>query len=403
MGANVPLMLYEECAARFGFEIVHVNHCITKSHPREEGFDALRTGTEEYAAYFLRNIRCPRMCGEGYRKAIREEMKEKGITALIFNVLKFCDFQPFDHKCFSEEPDVPVLAIEHELTANYEGQIMTRIEAFFEHLRGRNGGRGRKTGGRYFVGIDSGSHATKLVCIDSERRVVARDVVPTGTSVRGCAEELVSRLRNVHGIAAGGIARTIATGYGRNEIKIADDAVTEITCHALGAHHILGREATIIDIGGQDSKAIKISKDGAVVRFAMNDKCAAGTGRFLEVMAAKLGMEIGGFAELALRASEHVPISSMCSVFAESEVISLIASGRTREEIAKGIHMAIAERTAALARRIGGAAPYYMAGGVARNKALVAGISACLGDPVSVIVHPQFSGALGAAIIAGGG
>lgn len=137
-----------------------------------------------------------------------------------------------------------------------------------------------------------------------------------------------------------------------------------------------------------------------MVQFAMNDKCAAGTGRFLEVMAGKLEVSIDKFAELALKASRTVLVSSMCSVFAESEVISLIAAGSSKEEIAKGIHKAIAERTASLARRINGTPPFYMAGGVAKNKCLVAELKKCLGAEIEVIEEPQFTGALGAALFA---
>jgi len=192
----------------------------------------------------------------------------------------------------------------------------------------------------------------------------------------------------------------VGTGYGRDNIKGCDATVTEISCHALGAHHRLRRGATLIDVGGQDSKAIKIDEKGNVVRFAMNDKCAAGTGRFLEVMAQKLEVSLEAFSTLAMEARSSVPISSMCSVFAESEVISLIAEGKPKDGIARGVHKAIAERTTALCRRVAGEPPYYMAGGVAKNGGLVQELSRSLGSEVKVLDDPQFSGALGAAIVA---
>lgn len=286
---------------------------------------------------------------------------------------------------------------------------MTRLEAFFEGIRTKLGGntvRQKENDnsfvtrtGDYFVGIDSGSHATKLVCIDKDKKIVGRYLAPTGTSVKESVQGVLGFLAD-GGIARENIARLVATGYGRNNVEGADEIVTEITCHAAGAYHLLGRSGTIIDIGGQDSKAIKMDETGRVVQFAMNDKCAAGTGRFLEVMADKLRLSLDEFAKMAKKSEEAVPVSSMCSVFAESEVISLIAGGKSREEIAKGIHQSIAERTASLARRINGKPPYYMAGGVSKNECLVGELERCLGSKIDVVEEPQFTGALGAALIA---
>lgn len=413
LGANIPMGVVDGSLKKFGFEAVHLNHCLTKSNPDVELLAILKErGVEEYAKKFLEKNSCPRTDDFSYKKAIIKQIKEDKIKGLIMNALKFCDFQPFDFKYFKDElgQDFPMLMIEHELTADYEGQTMTRLEAFFENIKNKltkgtrphasRAGRGRSDLSSYYVGIDSGSHATKLVCINGKGDIVSREVVPTGTSVAKSSEVLLKRLKELHGIGPEDIGRIVATGYGRNKVVCADDVLTEISCHALGAHKILGSACTIIDIGGQDSKAIKVDADGGVVRFAMNDKCAAGTGRFLEVMAAKLEMSLEEFAELAFIAKKHVPISSMCSVFAESEVISLIASGSSREAIAKGIHKAIAERTIALAKRIEGTPPYYMAGGVAKNRGLVKELGECLGLELEVIDYPQFSGALGAALIA---
>jgi len=406
LGANVPMTVIEESLKKFGAEPVYLNHCLVKSYLNSDLMKTLKDdGISEYAAHFLEVNRCPRTDDETYKESIVEEIMDGGFSGIIVNVLKFCDYQPFDYHYYQRKLDsaFPMLQIEHELTSSSEGQLATRIEAFMEGIKGRLLKRKRATarnGGRYFVGIDSGSHATKLVCIDKDYSIVAREVVPTGTSVRKSAEDLLERLKSGNQVEMNDVGRVVATGYGRNKIEIADDIITEISCHGLGVHHLLGKAGTIIDIGGQDSKAIKIDGRGAVIRFAMNDKCAAGTGRFLEVMANKLEMSLDDFSLLALKAKKHVAISSMCSVFAESEVISLIASGCSKEEIAKGIHRSIAERTIALAKRIDGEPPYYMAGGVAQNAGLVQELEESLGETLKVIDYPQFSGALGAAIMA---
>ncbi len=326
-------------------------------------------------------------------------MENEGIAGIVVNAIKFCDFHHFDYRYLKEHAGVPALMIEHELEVNSEGQLMTRLEAFFEGLKKNAGIKAKAGSGKYFVGLDSGSHATKLVCIDGNKNIVARHIVPTGTSVKRSVGEVLKELEGA-GIARKDVKRIVATGYGRNNVEGADEIITEISCHAAGAYHLLGKPATVIDIGGQDSKAIKIGEDGTVRSFAMNDKCAAGTGRFLEVMAAKMDVGLDEFAKLAMRARNTVPVSSMCSVFAESEVISLVAAGASKDEIAKGIHSAIAERTVSLARRINGAPPYYMAGGVAKNKCLVSELKRCLNSDIEVVEEPQFTGALGAALFA---
>jgi len=400
-GANVPLNILNKCLEKFGFEAVFLNHCLVKSHPDENLVKILNErGLEEYARAFLQKNSCPRTNDLDYKVQLKRKIEKEGIGGLIFNAVKFCDFVHFDYRYFKENLAIPALIIEHELDANSEGQIMTRIEAFFEGIKKKVKVKAKVEGKKgYFVGIDSGSHATKLVCIDHNKNILARHIVPTGTSVKKSVEMALKLLADSQ-IGREEIVRIVATGYGRNNVEGADEIVTEISCHAAGAFHLLGKSATVIDIGGQDSKAIKIGRDGNVVQFAMNDKCAAGTGRFLEVMAHKLEMSLEEFAGIAIKADRSVPVSSMCSVFAESEVISLIASGSSKDEIAKGIHKAIAERTASLARRINGTPPYYMAGGVAKNKCLVSELKISLGSEMEVIEEPQFTGALGAALFA---
>lgn len=408
IGANVPLDVFEKSANNFEIDLVYLNHCLIKvmqnySLFNSEGSFVLEQNNDlqKYARHFLDNNTCPRTLDDGYKDDLLKEIKTQNLAGLIVNSLKFCDFQPFDYKYLKKRIDKPILTIEHELTSNSEGQTMTRLEAFFEKIKGEKRPHAKVTRkGSFYIGIDSGSHATKMVCIDKDQKIVGRAVLKTGTSVKESAEMVMSKFKKENNINDADIVRVVATGYGRNKIKCADDVITEITCHALGANFLLKTMATIIDIGGQDSKAIKIDANGAVIQFAMNDKCAAGTGRFLEVMASKLEMSLEEFAELSYSAKNHVPISSMCSVFAESEVISLIASGKSKEEISKGIHRAIAERTLGLAKRIDGIPPYFITGGVAKNKGLVKEIEACLGHKLQVLEDPQFSGALGAAIIA---
>lgn len=401
IGSNVPEGPFNRVFGKFGFERFYLNHCVDKM--RETGDPG--KSYLEMAAYYLGRNRCPRTGDEAYRRRMIEVIREEGISAVVVNTLKFCDFYPFDGIYLKKAlgSDFPILEIEHDLMSKDEGQIMTRLEAFFESIKKKGQGtKGRVQGrkGEFFVGIDSGSHATKLVLINSGLEIMADEVIPTGTSVKESARRGYSKLLRTCGLSAERIAGVISTGYGRNSIDFATEPVTEITCHALGANHILKGGGTLIDIGGQDSKAIKMDSTGSVRKFAMNDKCAAGTGRFLEVIADRLQMSLEEFARLALSAKSEVAVSSMCSVFAESEVISLIASGASKEEISKGIHRSIASRTASLVKRVEGEPPYYMSGGVAKNAAMVKALSESLGARVTVIRNPQTVGALGAAIFA---
>ena len=202
------------------------------------------------------------------------------------------------------------------------------------------------------------------------------------------------------GIEASAVERIVATGYGRNSVDFAHKAVTEITCHAKGAYFQNPAIRSIIDIGGQDSKAIALNEAGGVREFAMNDKCAAGTGRFLEVMARALEVDLDGFGAMSLTAENPARISSLCTVFAESEVISLISKGARRADIIAGIHESVAARVAAMANRVGVTAPVMMTGGVAHNIGVVRALEAKLGYPIEVSAYAQENGALGAACIA---
>jgi predicted CoA-substrate-specific enzyme activase len=251
-----------------------------------------------------------------------------------------------------------------------------------------------------FAGIDIGSLSTDAVLLDRNGKIAGAAIVATGASSRKACEEAFARALAEAGAAPSAVVFTVSTGYGREMAASADLSVTEITCHARGARLMFPEARTVLDIGGQDSKIIRLNQDGRVADFAMNDKCAAGTGRFLEVMARTLEMDLEEMGPRSLLSRKTVPISSMCTVFAESEVISLIASGTPPEDIARGIHLAIADRIAALAERVGMIAPAVMTGGVAKNPGARKALEGKFGFPLLVPEDPQLAGALGAALIA---
>jgi len=244
------------------------------------------------------------------------------------------------------------------------------------------------------IGLDVGSTSLKAVAIDARGAVVASVVEPTHPRIEEHTRRVVEALRERLGVTVLPIG---ATGYGRKRAA-ADKVLTEITCHARGAFHQLGVLGVLIDIGGQDSKVIRIGEGGSVLDFAMNDKCAAGTGRFLEVILARLHVPLAEVASTAERATRVVPISSTCTVFAESEVVSLVAQGEPLEAILAGLHAALASRVAALAGRLAHGQPLFLSGGVALNRAMVRALAEALGKEPQVVPDPQLVGALGAAL-----
>ncbi len=245
------------------------------------------------------------------------------------------------------------------------------------------------------VGIDIGSTATKVVALGAGGKVLMEQAMPTGFSSVDAAE------RAKEALAAAGVdvgdegTRVVATGYGRVSVPYANKVVTEITCHGVGAVRLFGAEGTVVDVGGQDTKVIQL-RAGRVAKFAMNDKCAAGTGRFLEVIADKLGVSQEELARLAA-AGGGITISSMCTVFAESEVISLVGRGERRENIAHGIIESVVSRVASLAGQ-GSGEPYFLTGGLCENAYFVERLGAKLGASVSSCPEARFAGALGAAL-----
>jgi CoA-substrate-specific enzyme activase, putative len=251
----------------------------------------------------------------------------------------------------------------------------------------------------YTAGIDIGSISTKAV-IMRDGQLLASRVILTGYNAENAGKKVFDAVLDDLQISASAITRIVATGYGRKGLAMADKSITEIMCHATGARYLNPLIRSIIDIGGQDSKAILLDDRGKVANFAMNDKCAAGTGRFLEVMARALEVDLDEFGRMSLKADLPARISSLCTVFAESEIISLIAKGEKRANIIAGIHESICVRVLAMANRIGIKSPVMMTGGVAKNIGVVRAFEKAIGSPIEVSDYAQVNGAIGAALLA---
>lgn len=251
----------------------------------------------------------------------------------------------------------------------------------------------------YSAGIDIGSISTKAVIMKGGE-ILAGRVIFTGYNAESAGRKAFDAVLADLRLDRSAIARIVSTGYGRKSLALADKSVTEIMCHAAGARHISPRIRSIIDIGGQDSKAILLDEGGRVANFAMNDKCAAGTGRFLEVMARAMEVDLDEFGKMSLQAGQPAKISSLCTVFAESEIISLIAGGEKRENIIAGIHESICARVLAMANRVGISPPIMMTGGVAKNVGVVRAFEKAIGSTVEVSEYAQLNGAIGAALLA---
>lgn len=242
--------------------------------------------------------------------------------------------------------------------------------------------------------------ATKAVVI-TDGGMAGSAIIPTGVYPEKAGLEAMEKALSCGSLCREDAAYIIATGYGRITARYADKMITEITCHAKGARYIHPEARTVIDMGGQDCKVIKLDTGGNVVDFAMNDKCAAGTGRFLEVMANVFKVPLEDLGPMALKASSVVPISSTCTVFAESEVVSLVARGEPPENILKGIHQAISNRIAGMASRVSPEDDIFFSGGVAKNPGMRVALETALKSSVYVPdFDPQLVGALGAAVLA---
>ncbi len=254
----------------------------------------------------------------------------------------------------------------------------------------------------YAAGVDVGSTQTKAIIIDEDLRIVGRSLIDTGANVTIAAErayELALADGDIHEEKEG-VGFIVGTGYGRYKVTFGDTQTTEISCHGRGAVHMFPDTRTVLDMGGQDTKAIKVSPNGEILDFSMNDKCAAGTGRFLGGASAALEIPLDDLGPTALRSDKPVKISTTCTVFAESEILSWLGKGKKVEDILLGVHQSVAQRALGLLRRVGIEREVAFTGGVAKNIGMVKAIEDLLGFPVHVSEESHYMGALGAALFA---
>jgi len=252
---------------------------------------------------------------------------------------------------------------------------------------------------RFYAGIDLGSISTDVVVVDDSGAVKGFAIELTGAESQKSAGRAMEGALAKAGVSREKITLVAATGYGRERAE-ADMKITEITCHGRGAYETFKQARTVIDIGGQDTKAIRLDGRGKVENFAMNDKCAAGTGRFLEVMARAMEIEVGEMGRLDRDSVKQLRVSSVCTVFAESEIVGLLARGEKREDVIRAVHNSVAERIFGLASRVGLEAPLVLTGGVAKNQGMRRALEEKTGMVILVPEEPQIIGALGAALIA---
>jgi len=249
-------------------------------------------------------------------------------------------------------------------------------------------------------GVDVGSTQTKAVILDGSRKIRGRSLIDTGAIITKAAENAFAAAVADAGVDADDVAYVIGTGYGRYKVTFGHAQVTEISCHARGAQYLFPNTHTVLDIGGQDTKAIRVGENGQVMDFCMNDKCAAGTGRFLGAGAFALDIPLGELGPLALGAHNPVKITTTCTVFAESEIISWLARGKKAEDVLMGVHQAIAARSLSLIRRVGVEEEVTFTGGVTRNVAMVKILEELLGTKLNVSPDAHYMGAIGAALFA---
>ena len=256
---------------------------------------------------------------------------------------------------------------------------------------------------RIAAGVDVGSTQTKAILMGDDgggKQILARALTDTGANVLKAAETAFDKCCRAAGLPATEIGFVVGTGYGRYKISFGNAQMTEISCHARGAHFLCPGTRTVIDMGGQDSKAISVGPNGEVLDFVMNDKCAAGTGRFLANAAEVMGISLDEIGPLSLRATRPVKIATVCTVFVESDILSYLSQGKKPEDIMGGVHLAIAKRTLSLARRLTIEPEITMTGGVARNLGMVQALESVLGRNIQVSPDAHFMGAVGAALFA---
>ena len=349
-----------------------------------------------YARGLLSQFPCMRM----EQAANRDELIRRSagsVDGVIYHTVQFCDNYAYEYAWLRDWLDRPMLLLETDYTRQSEGQVRTRIEAFLESLALETKKQQKKQrkgdGPMYVMGIDSGSTSTNAVIMDQDRKIKAFSVVRTGAKSGVSADRALHEVLEKAGLAREDISWIVSTGYGRVSIEFADENVTEISCHGKGAHYFNPAIRTILDIGGQDSKAIRLNENGEVKDFVMNDKCAAGTGRFLEMIARTLEVSLDELGAIALTSKEKIEITSMCSVFAESEVISLIANNKEKADIADGVCHAIANKASGLLRRVGMETEFMMTGGVAKNPGVVRAVEEKIGSKLYICEEPEIVGA----------
>ena len=401
LGARVGDALFEQMERTMPLPVRNdtcVHNRSVAAPPEGLDFDAC---LEWYAGALLEQLPCMRMTDITGRKALYQDPNLRGV---IYHTVKFCDYYGFEYSQLRHQLTAPLLKLESDYTAQSSEQLRTRLEAFAEHIAPEQTKTKRrnsmKRGKGLFVGIDSGSTSTDVVILNEDRQIVSQVILPTGARAAAGADRALEQALAQAGLARGDITAAVTTGYGRSAIQMGDQSITEITCHAKGAFFLDPEVRTIIDIGGQDSKVIRIDETGNVINFVMNDKCAAGTGRFLELMARTLELSLEEMSAAGLAWKEDITISSMCTVFAESEVVSLIAQNKTTADIVHGLNRSVASKTVALCRRVGGEEAYMMTGGVSRNAGVVAELEKLLGVKLRISEKAQLNGALGAALFA---
>ena len=397
LGAHGGKYLYKTISGKFSMP-VHDDTCTgNRSIDMPRTPNNIDEFIDGYASGLLRQTPCMRM----YDNSTRGETA-KGTAGIVYHTMKFCDYYSFEYMSIKNKTGVPLLKIETDCTSQSEGQLSTRLEAFAETIDTGTKRRNpdMKTDGKiYTAGIDSGSTSTDAVIMDRDKNIIGKAIVPTGAGATNGAKKALAAALEEAGIDEGSLTLTVTTGYGRENISFGDSSVTEITCHAKGAHYLDPSARTVIDIGGQDSKAIRIDENGSVLSFVMNDKCAAGTGRFLDMMARTMELTLDEMGELGLHWKSDVVISNMCTVFAESEVVSLVAQDTPPADIIHGLNNSVAGKTVSLVKRLGGEKGYIMTGGVAKNKGIVEALEEKLGEKVFISDNAQLCGAIGAALI----
>ncbi len=367
--------------------------------------EAVMTG---YVRGLLSQFPCMRMEQASGRDELIRRYADS-VDGIIYHTVQFCDNYAYEYAWLKNWMKKPMLLLETDYTKQSEGQILTRIQAFLESLdpkqdklikQEKTKRQTKGTEKMYVMGIDSGSTSTNAVIMNEKKEIVAFSVVRTGAKAGESAAKALEEVLSKAGIKKEDLALIVSTGYGRVSISFADENVTEISCHGKGAHYFNPNIRTILDIGGQDSKAIHLNEEGEVKDFVMNDKCAAGTGRFLEMIARTLEIDIAELGAIALTSTEKIEITSMCSVFAESEVISLIANNKEKADIADGVCHAIAGKAYSLLRRVGLEPDFMMTGGVAKNPGVVRAVEEKIGAKLYICPEPEIVGATGAAIYA---